>query len=159
MDQIPDVTVPQGFRLQMDAEAILCSLADNVVNFSLEGQGKIGAVGNGNPLSTEPYCCRYPKGFSCMVYAHCKVSGRSGRGNADQSFFRGIKRFGDCGDLRVNALLRVEDGNGKRGAIRLLKFERADQSSDRNLLLYRFPSPVNRRIRLKERQKAESVSP
>ena len=53
----------------MDAEGILCPLADYVVHFSLEGQGKIAAVGNGNPVSTEPFVADRRRAFHglCML--------------------------------------------------------------------------------------------
>ena len=39
----------------MDAKGILCPLADNMVQFTVEGPAQIAAVGNGNPLSLEPF--------------------------------------------------------------------------------------------------------
>jgi beta-galactosidase len=39
----------------IDEHGTVCPLADNLVHFELQGPGEIVAVGNGNPLSTEPY--------------------------------------------------------------------------------------------------------
>ncbi|HUV66457.1 MAG TPA: DUF4982 domain-containing protein, partial [Sedimentisphaerales bacterium] len=39
----------------VDEEGTLCPLADNLVRFTVEGPAGIAAVGNGNPLSLEPF--------------------------------------------------------------------------------------------------------
>jgi len=39
----------------IDAHGTLCPLADNPVRFELEGPAEIAGVGNGNPLSLEPF--------------------------------------------------------------------------------------------------------
>jgi len=39
----------------LDADEVLCPLADNSVRFEVEGPAEIAGVGNGNPLSLEPF--------------------------------------------------------------------------------------------------------
>lgn len=39
----------------LDADGTLCPLADNSVRFKIEGPAEIAGVGNGNPLSLEPF--------------------------------------------------------------------------------------------------------
>jgi beta-galactosidase len=39
----------------VDEHGKACPLADNLVRFSIDGPGEIAAVGNGNPLSIEPF--------------------------------------------------------------------------------------------------------
>jgi beta-galactosidase len=39
----------------VDEHGTACPLADNLVRFSIDGPGEIAAVGNGNPLSIEPF--------------------------------------------------------------------------------------------------------
>ncbi|HUT63853.1 MAG TPA: DUF4982 domain-containing protein, partial [Anaerolineae bacterium] len=39
----------------VDKDGTLCPLADNIINFMIEGPAEISAVGNGNPLSLEPF--------------------------------------------------------------------------------------------------------
>jgi beta-galactosidase len=39
----------------VDAKGTICPLADNLVRFSVEGAVEIAGVGNGNPLSVEPF--------------------------------------------------------------------------------------------------------
>jgi len=39
----------------LDADGTLCPLADNPVRFKVEGPAEIAGVGNGNPLSLEPF--------------------------------------------------------------------------------------------------------
>jgi beta-galactosidase len=39
----------------LDEKGTLCPLADNLVRFKVEGPAEIAAVGNGNPLSLEPF--------------------------------------------------------------------------------------------------------
>jgi hypothetical protein len=38
-----------------DANGVACPLADNLVQFEIDGPGEIVGVGNGNPMSLEPY--------------------------------------------------------------------------------------------------------
>jgi len=47
----------------IDAEGNLCPLADNLVNFEIDGPATIAGVGNGNPLSLEPYQADHRKLF------------------------------------------------------------------------------------------------
>jgi beta-galactosidase len=39
----------------LDADGRPHSLADNLIHFTVDGPGEIAAVGNGNPLSFEPF--------------------------------------------------------------------------------------------------------
>ena len=39
----------------LDADGTLCPLADNTIDFNVEGPMEIAAVGNGDPLSLDPY--------------------------------------------------------------------------------------------------------
>ena len=47
----------------LDKDNTLCPLADNIINFKVEGPAEIAAVGNGNPLSLEPFQADYRKLF------------------------------------------------------------------------------------------------
>jgi beta-galactosidase len=47
----------------VDENGTLCSLADNLIHFEVEGPAEIAAVGNGNPLSLEPFQADYRKLF------------------------------------------------------------------------------------------------
>ena len=46
-----------------DAKGNPCLLADNLVHFALKGPAEIAGVGNGNPLSLEPFQADYRKLF------------------------------------------------------------------------------------------------
>ncbi len=50
-------------RRGLDDKGTLCPLADNLVRFKVEGPAEIAAVGNGNPLSLEPFQADYRKLF------------------------------------------------------------------------------------------------
>ncbi len=47
----------------VDAKGNLCPLADNMIHFDIRGSGKIAGVGNGNPMSFEPFQADYRKLF------------------------------------------------------------------------------------------------
>lgn len=47
----------------LDKDGNLCPLADNLINFTIEGPGEIAAVGNGDPQSLDPYVANYRKLF------------------------------------------------------------------------------------------------
>jgi beta-galactosidase len=47
----------------VDEKGALCPLADNLVRFKVTGPAEIAAVGNGNPLSLEPFQADYRKLF------------------------------------------------------------------------------------------------
>jgi beta-galactosidase len=47
----------------LDANCTSCPLADNLVRFKIEGPADIAGVGNGNPLSLEPFQADYRKLF------------------------------------------------------------------------------------------------
>jgi beta-galactosidase len=39
----------------LDEEGTLCPLSDNLIQFKVDGPAEIAGVGNGNPLSFEPF--------------------------------------------------------------------------------------------------------
>ena len=39
----------------IDNDGVLCPLADNLIKFEIKGPAEIAAVGDGNPLSLEPF--------------------------------------------------------------------------------------------------------
>jgi beta-galactosidase len=47
----------------LDKDGTLCPLADNMIHFEVEGPAEIVGVGNGNPLSLEPFQVDYRKLF------------------------------------------------------------------------------------------------
>jgi len=47
-----------------DRNGIPCPLADQLVQFSVDGPGRIAGVGNGNPLSLEPFQADFRKLFN-----------------------------------------------------------------------------------------------
>ncbi len=47
----------------VDADGNLCPLADNLIDFKIDGPAEIAGVGNGNPLSLEPYQADHRKLF------------------------------------------------------------------------------------------------
>jgi beta-galactosidase len=47
----------------VDEQGTLCPLADNLIRFHVEGPAEIAAVGNGNPLSLEPFQADHRKLF------------------------------------------------------------------------------------------------
>jgi beta-galactosidase len=53
----------------VDRQGKLCPLADNLVSFKVEGEGEVACVGNGNPISHEPYQARQRRVFHglCLV--------------------------------------------------------------------------------------------
>ncbi|MBK0383893.1 DUF4982 domain-containing protein [Pedobacter sp. SD-b] len=52
-----------------DKDGNLCPLANNLVNFKINGAGNLKAVGNGNPASLEPFEASFRKAFygKCMA--------------------------------------------------------------------------------------------
>jgi beta-galactosidase len=52
-----------------DDQGNICPTADNLISFSVEGEGEIIAVGNGNPISHESYIASKRKLFNglCLV--------------------------------------------------------------------------------------------
>ena len=54
----------------LDKEGNLCPNADNLVSFTIEGEGTIAAVGSGNAATLEPFQSNHRKAFSgmCMVF-------------------------------------------------------------------------------------------
>jgi beta-galactosidase len=83
---VPDRTVIQAdgedlsfvtVRVE-DQRGNLCPLADNLVEFQIKGAGRIEAVDNGNPASTEPFQANHRKAFNGLAL----VIVRSVRGTA-----------------------------------------------------------------------------
>jgi beta-galactosidase len=62
----------------LDDQGTLCPLADNLVRFKVEGPAEIAAVGNGNPLSLEPFQADYRK----LFYGKAMLILRSKEGQA-----------------------------------------------------------------------------
>jgi len=58
----------------VDKDGNFCPLADNLVNFNIEGPATIAAVGNGNAATTEPFQANYRKAFNglCMLIIKSK---------------------------------------------------------------------------------------
>jgi beta-galactosidase len=61
-----------------DKKGVFCPLANNLVHFGIDGPADIIAVGNGNPLSLEPFQADYRKLF--YGKAMLVVRMREGRG-------------------------------------------------------------------------------
>lgn len=57
-----------------DDNGIFCPLADNLVEFKIDGPATIAAVGNGNAASTEPFQANYRRAFNglCMLILKSK---------------------------------------------------------------------------------------
>ncbi len=60
----------------VDENGNFCPLADNLINFKLDGPGTIAAVGNGNAATTEPFQANYRKAFNglCMLIIKSKLN-------------------------------------------------------------------------------------
>ena len=85
-----------------DAGGILCPLSDNLVRFDLEGPGRILAVGNGDPTSTEPFVSDHRRAFHglCMLIV-ASVEGSTGplRIRASSEGLRGAEAVAiSCGE-------------------------------------------------------------
>ncbi len=61
-----------------DKNGNLCPNADNLVNFSVKGAGKLLAVDNGNQISVESFQANHRKAFSGMCLAIVKADKTSG---------------------------------------------------------------------------------
>lgn len=61
-----------------DAEGNLCPVADNLVNFKIEGQGSLAAVGNGNAASLESFQENYRKAFNGLCLLVVKSTEKAG---------------------------------------------------------------------------------
>jgi len=64
----------------IDKQGNLCPLAEDLVHFEVQGPGQIAGVGNGNPMSQEPFQANYRKLFygKAMLIVRSE-SGQSGR--------------------------------------------------------------------------------
>ena len=66
----------------LDEKGTPCPLAEDLVRFEVEGPAEIAGVGNGNPLSIEPFQADYRKLFyGKAMLILCSVEGKSGRIN------------------------------------------------------------------------------
>ena len=61
-----------------DENGMLCPLASNLVNFEVDGPAEIAAVGNGNPLSLEPFQADYRKLFCGKAMLILRTTERQG---------------------------------------------------------------------------------
>lgn len=61
-----------------DKNGNLCPMADNLVQFELDGVGEIAGVDNGNAATTEPFQANHRKAFSGMCLAIIKSTENSG---------------------------------------------------------------------------------
>ncbi|MBN1124119.1 MAG: DUF4982 domain-containing protein [Sedimentisphaerales bacterium] len=63
----------------LDEQGTLCPLADNLIHFKVQGPAEIAGVGNGNPLSLEPFQADFRKLFygKAMLILHI-IENRSG---------------------------------------------------------------------------------
>src|SRR5690606_18670857 len=54
----------------VDDKGVVCPTANNLIEFSVKGEGKIKAVGNGDPTSLESFVKPFRKAFNgkCMIY-------------------------------------------------------------------------------------------
>jgi beta-galactosidase len=61
----------------LDGEGNLCPVADNLVNFSVDGPASIATVGNGNSTSFEPFQADYRKAFNglCLLIIRAEKIG------------------------------------------------------------------------------------
>jgi beta-galactosidase len=64
----------------LDEKGTLCPLAENLIRFKVEGPAEIAGVGNGNPLSLEPFQANSRKLFygKAMLILRTR-DGQSGR--------------------------------------------------------------------------------
>ena len=64
----------------VDSDGTVCPLANNMIQFEVDGPGEIAGVGNGNPLSIEPFKADYRKLFygKAMLIVR-SVEGKRGR--------------------------------------------------------------------------------
>ena len=63
----------------LDKEGNFCPLADNMINFRIEGEGNVACVGNGNPASIESYQSNQRKAFHGMCLVVVKSTRQSGK--------------------------------------------------------------------------------
>ena len=62
----------------VDSSGYMVPTADNLVQFSIEGEGKIIGVGNGNPLDHEPFKAMQRKAFNGLCLAVVQSSEKAG---------------------------------------------------------------------------------
>ena len=59
----------------VDAKGVVCPLADNLVQFKVTGAGRVAAVDNGNPATTEPFQADYRKAFNGLALLIVRSNG------------------------------------------------------------------------------------
>ena len=67
----------------VDADGNLCPLADNLVQFKIDGPAEIAGVGNGNPMSLEPYQADHRKLFFGKAMLILRTDEGAGRQRAN----------------------------------------------------------------------------
>ncbi len=83
---VPDKTIIEadGYDLSFitvrveDENGNICPLADDLIQFKIEGPAEIAAVGNGNAATTEPFIADYRKAFNglCLLIVKSKKGER-----------------------------------------------------------------------------------
>ena len=86
----------------IDANGVVCPLADNLIRFKVDGPAEIAGVDNGNPLSYEPFQADYRKLFfgKAMLILRTKGGQSPSTGSPDNDI-RG--QAGQGGNIRVTA--------------------------------------------------------
>lgn len=69
-----------------DEKNVFCPLADDLVEFTVEGPATIAAVGNGNAATTEPFQANFRKAFNgmCMLI----IKSKKGQAGEIKAFLR-----------------------------------------------------------------------
>ncbi len=62
----------------VDVDGILVLFADNLVTFNIEGDGRLRAVGNGDPISHTPFTGNEMEAYQGKVLAVVQSGGREG---------------------------------------------------------------------------------
>ena len=62
----------------LDAKGNLCPMADNLVEFTVEGAGKLEAVGNGDQATLAPFIANEREAFSGMCLAIIRTKEKGG---------------------------------------------------------------------------------
>ncbi|MCK9210127.1 MAG: DUF4982 domain-containing protein [Ignavibacteriaceae bacterium] len=63
----------------IDAESTVVPIADNLIQFSIEGEGKIIGVDNGNPVDHDPYKSNKRKAFNGLCLAVVQSTEKAGK--------------------------------------------------------------------------------
>jgi beta-galactosidase len=92
-----------------DAKGNPCPLADNLVHFEVQGPGTIAGVGNGNPMSFEPFQADYRKLFYGKAMLIIRTEGQNGdiRITAKADGLKDGKTDLRCGNNLLEAILGI----------------------------------------------------